>query len=184
MMSAAGLSRTPRGRRGFARSGRFRPKRFYEWEGAAFSGTAATGSAVAFVIVPVAFIQEMQSPTVVRIRGNLTLTLGGDIAGDEVVAACGIELLPTNVTSQFEFPHTDANSSRWLWHQYVPMFSLASTTTGPYEMSKTVRVMIDTKAMRKASDNDDLLLVVQNVVAVATVDIRVVGGIRTLFQAA
>ena len=184
VMSVGSAFRGRGGRRGFARGGRSRMKRFYEWEGAAFSGTAASGSSAAFVIVPVAFVQEMQSPTIRRIRGNLMLILEDLTDGDEAVLALGIEVLPTNVSSQYELPHMDANSNRWLWHQYVPLAARPSSTFGPYEDSKIVRVTIDTKAMRKVSDNDDVLLVAQHVANVGVTNVRIIGGVRTLFQAA
>jgi len=188
-MSSMGTSRGRVGRSGFRRGGRSRMKRYFEWEGAAFALSQGADTVGAAILVPNTFIQEMQGPTVTRIRGNLIVQIdadsGGGVDEDEVIVAMGIQLQPTIVSTQLEDPHADANSNRWLWHQYVPLFLEDSTTLGgTRETSAVARIEIDARGKRKASDNDELVLVVRNVAAVGDAPIRVVGGTRVLFQAA
>jgi len=135
------------GRRGFAP----RTARLTAWglgpEGAlAHSSSVAQGFATGIVPTSEGF-------TIVRIRGEFLAFLqsagsNGDgfqgavgigLASDEAFAV-GITALPT--------PLSDDEDELWIWHSFFNIFA-GTAATGSREPAATVRLPVDTKAMRK-----------------------------------
>jgi len=129
-----------------------------EWTGTAI-GVASTLGTTQVVISQVT---HDQVETFLRIRGNLLVAAAPNAANDDDVAAFGFIVASDNAIAiggtSVPGPINDPDAP-WLWHQYVPLHSLAATAASDVGLGLWARVEIDSKAMRRATRNEGLILV-------------------------
>ncbi len=161
------------------------PRRM-SWEGAIFALTPATGNQTFSTIVSEALLENTPNPTIVRVRGQLLVRITG--VGAAIAAAhltFGIKLvtgqaLGIGITA-IEHPGTDIGSD-WLWWDTRTVRSKDGITDADMSTAQTVRVSIDSKAMRKVPPNKALVLIVQNTVIVSTITATIEGQVRVLLK--
>ena len=120
--------------------------------------------------------------TIVRVRGQAVATMDVGAADDRMVVGLG---LIVGSDDQFAagaaaFPSpTDDLDGDWLWHGFFPLQSLVGTQGG--EISQTYRLEVDSKAMRRVKQNDQIVCVADGVILAGSPTADVVAGFRVLF---
>ena len=96
--------------------------------------------------------------TVMRIRGELLVGIGGtEAAGDLVLVTCGLIVVNVDTTNVIT-PFSDAQSP-WLWWAGT---HVGMEVAGDSSVIRTVRIPVDVKAMRKIAPNaEELRFVVE-----------------------
>ena len=170
-------------RRNFPRAARRRTS----WEGSNVALSLTTAVQAQQSLVTEAVLETFPNPTVVRIRGELIVgvTASGG-AGSNTNLTMGIKLTTASAFAaggaSVESPNTEIGSD-WIWWYAAPtrvadaIGSGSGTNVGVLD-----RVHVDSKAMRKVSPNQVLILVVHNVVGGSTQTIAVNGTIRVLLK--
>ncbi len=137
--------------------------------------------AAASAVIDSFFVTSGAAPeTVLRTRGLFTIqtdqvsatetpfgALGLCVVSDQALAA-GVASVPT--------PYTDADSDLWFYHQYFAAPVLFGTTTGIRRLDQQYE--IDSKAMRRLSEDESIILVVEN--ASAADGLRYIVDLRIL----
>ena len=142
--------------RGFTRVARG-PKRLTNW-GNGPGGSSLTNFSLSSASILGAGVTFLQSGTIVRVRGSVSSYLRSyTSAGDGYHVAVGI-----GVTTEAAFdagiaslptPITEAAWDGWLWHRYFDVHgSLAAGSSAVGEGNSGVDIEIDSKAMRRVSD--------------------------------
>ena len=122
-------------------------------------------TASAAQLVPTSVTATVEGLTIVRIRGTflifltsvgsnvdgLTGAVGIGIVTDEAIAA-GVAAVPT--------PFSDDDDELWMWHHYFHCIG-ASTSSPSQQPAATVRMEIDSKAMRKLPQGNSLFAAVE-----------------------
>ena len=148
-----------------------------EWSGITFPLVTLSTTQAVLAVFPSTF-----PDTVLRVRGFIHITgvpdaalesdqvgLGLIVASDPAVAAGGAAV---------QGPIADADG-KWLWHQYVPLMSMAATSASGTEIGLQARIEVDSKAMRKVGSNESLILVGELSTG-GLVTVRAHGGFRVL----
>ncbi len=136
------------------------------WIGPALQGSvavAAAGASLIFSFDP--FANGMPKPTVVRTRGVLTITPQAFTADLTIHGAFGLGIVSdqafaAGVVSMPE-PFSDANWDGWfVWQSFALTleFITASGTIQPANL----QIEIDSKAMRKVSDNETVVAICES----------------------
>ena len=174
------------GRRNFSRS-RGSRRRGFEWEVAyPITPQLLVGPSGIFstTIVANAFIQDMTQPTLVRTRGEIAVEYAyqlGNVPGRGGTLGIGITTQPEVVVTDYELPLSEGDSNHWLYHQVVPLFVPTYPESRP--VTAAARIVVDSKAMRKLSDTDEVQLVYQwETFGGASDVVYVMGAFRTLFK--
>jgi len=133
---------------------------------AAFTGLAAEGS-----------------KTVVRLRGNYYARASGGTAGDDVLLGLGVILVPDQLTTSTEFPMplTEPDAP-WIWHDYVS-FKFKSAADEDTPDITFYRGVIDSKAMRRVTPNQDIAICLETLNGAGTGAVAVQFGFRVLLLA-
>ena len=168
---------------------RFVPQRIrrpMHWDGADVNLTVTTGASVVGTLVSEANLENVPNATLVRIRGELLVMLTSSVATPGACHAyMGIKLTTSTALAapSVELPFTNIGSD-WIWWTTVPLNLTGGSVASPNSDGRSIvhRVMVDSKAMRKTSLNQVLVLVVQNVVVTSTQTFDVNGGLRMLFK--
>ncbi len=118
---------------------------------AATLGTTATGAAV------------VSRSTLVRVRGSAYVHLDAGAALDSQTVACGLivvktEAFGTGGVTAMPGPLTDIEQS-WLWHHIFTMGPAVTSTDDGGDISRNVRIEIDSKAQRKTQAGDTIAFV-------------------------
>jgi len=156
------------------------------WEGGVIFNTNATGATVAATLIPEANLENVPNSTLIRIRGEvLCVVTAIGAAASRAIFSMGIKFATASAVAaaSVESPLTDIGSD-WIWWQSVAMDS-SNTLAAPVPDGLTVakRVEIDSKAMRKQSGlNKVLVFVTQNTVVTSTQTITALGSARVLFK--
>ena len=156
------------------------------WEGTDFNQNVTTGAAIIQSLVSEAVLENSPNPTLIRMRGEglVTLTASAATPG-RCVAFLGIKLTTAAALAgaAVELPSTDIGSE-WIWWTAIPLFLSGGSVAAPNSDGRTIvrRFMIDSKAMRKVTQNQVLVMVAQNVVVTSTQTFDVLGGLRILFK--
>jgi len=165
--------------RQFTRSrGRLGSKRATLWADIGLSRTAiATGGSVLnsagasllakrpFTIVRVHLEVLMESDQVIASEGQVG-AIGMCVVSDQA-AAVGVTAVPT--------PATDAGSDLWFLHRFMFGSFVFGTASG-FQDPAGVSASIDSKAMRKVNDDQDVLVVAQQASALSDGFTMLVGG--------
>ena len=148
-----------------------------EWSGVALAPLALTTTQALLV----AFAHDLQE-TILRIRGQFLATGVPDTAFDDETVGVGAIVVTDNAVAaggvSLPGPISDPDAS-WIWHAYMPLMSLATTSASDVALGCFDRVIVDSKAMRKSNRNESLAFVGQ----LATGDfgsVRIQGGVRVL----
>ncbi len=158
------------------------------WEGASISLSLTTGVQAQTAIVTETNLEQFPNPTIVRIRGELTVAVtAAGAAGANANCVMGIKLATSSAFAaggaSVESPATEVGGD-WIWWHAATMRNLAALPTANDDNIGILRtVKIDSKAMRKVSVNQVLIFVAHNVVAGGTQTIVVGGFVRILLKA-
>ncbi len=128
--------------------------------------------------------------TIVRIRGqvNLQLMLATN-SGDGFTGALGLGIVNSQAfaagAASIPGPHSQPEWEGWMWHQFFHMRGVAAQAQGA-DVSRNVTadrvIEVDTKAMRKFSDNQILFGMIELVDETGTANITTVADTRVLFK--
>ena len=168
-------------RRGFSRTGPQRSKRLTEW-GLGPGGTGVTnlvGTGSAILGSGVAFTAKT---TVIRIRGLFSITLQiATSLGDGFFGAVGIAMVQTPAftagIASLPTPVTEANSDAWLWHSY---FDVRRAIDPGSNGSGFQRIVVDSKAMRKAEGFENTIYAAVELTEVGAADVDIFFDSRLL----
>ncbi len=157
------------------------------WTVATGLQTVTTGASVTNTILTEASAEAFPVPTLVRIRGSMTVVASAFAAtpgrmtcftGIKVVSAAAL------AGSAVSLPFDDG-SQDWIWWQAIPL-SLVSgnitTPTGAEPFQLSHRLTIDSKSMRKIPGDSVLVLVSENEVVTSTGTFDVHFGLRLLLK--
>ncbi len=155
-------------RRGFVRTGRVSEKRLTQWVGSADISTQVALAAGAAVLDQSLVLTGLPA-TVVRTRGIITVYSDQTAANEEPFGAIGMcvvsdQALAIGVTA-VPTPITDSGSDLFFLHQYFAAPVKATTDIAFANVSQTYG--FDSKAMRKISEDESLIIVVENASATA-----------------
>jgi len=141
----------------------------YGWQGSLVSETtdAATQESIIRVF--------SEASTVVRVRGFLRCIFATVSDGDLVTLAAGLLIRPEGFTAGVN-PLSDLEKS-WMWHSFGSMVRDAAFS-GVGQLFFDFE--IDSKAMRKVKQNDELVLMVNHLDNTGTATIAWTGGVRVL----
>ncbi len=99
--------------------------------------------------------------TLVRSRGEIVLSIDGPADGDKHVVGVGLMVASdaqvAGGIAGFPSP-IGATDADWFWHSFVPLQSQSATQDQALG-DQVARVIIDSKAMRKVKQNDNLVIV-------------------------
>ena len=161
------------------------PKRPTFWEGATGAFVLATGAVSTATVVSEATLENVPSPTLIRIHGHIFAHITArTAAGDACVL--GIGMLPQSSAAvaagvgSMPLPTTDV-SSPWILHRQVPFDSNIAPPNGT-DIGGNMHIVIDNKLMRKFDLNQALQFVVQNTVITGTITLSIVFAFRFLFK--
>ena len=133
------------------------PRRLTNW-GAGPGGSAGQGFSASGAAILGGGVQFGSAGTVVRIRGSLSAFLSSyTSAGDGFHCAIGVGLASlaafTVGIGSLPTPITELGWDGWLWHRLFDVHgSLAAGSTAVGVANSGVDIEVDSKAMRKVSD--------------------------------
>jgi len=138
-----------------------------DWSGSTpvtgFTAVAASTSSLLQIFTPI-----VGGETVIRIRGLLSVKTDQIAAAENQVGAYGIcvvsEPAATVGITAVPTPMADNAWDGWMYHQYFAQAFQFSSAVG-WRANLAEQVQIDCKAMRKVSENDRLVFVVENAAA-------------------
>ena len=138
------------------------PRRRTHW--ARFSGAATVFSSSSSVIMASSATGH-EGETLVRVRGALDASLSGvTAANDGFQCALGIGLVTTAAfnagVASVPVPISDAGWDGWLLHRF---FDLRGGIVGDGSVASAIHLELDSKAMRKANEDETLIAVLQAV---------------------
>ena len=139
-------------------------KRVTEWAGQTPRTTlvAVAGSSAVLLTV---FLPGDNGVTVVRTRGVFGWKTDQIAANEDQMGAVGIGLVSAQAVSvgitALPHPSTDSGWDGWLWHSYF-VSSFSFITGVGFEPNMLHLLEIDSKAMRKVSNEMRLVTVVEN----------------------
>ena len=170
-------------RRTFPRAARRRTS----WEGSNIGLSLTTGVQAQQSLVAESVLETFPNPTVVRIRGELVIGVTAiGAAGSNTDLTLGIKLTTASAFAaggaSVESPNTEIGSD-WIWWYASPTRSgNAVSSESDSNVGMLRRLVVDSKAMRKVSPNQVLILVAHNVVGGSTQTIAINGTIRVLLK--
>ncbi len=150
----------------------------YQWLG----GFGSTG-AIAEAVVINNLVQSNVAGTLVRSRGEVILSIDGPADGDKIVIGCGLMIASDAqvVGGIAGFPSPiGATDADWLWHSFVPLQSQSATQDQALG-DQVARLVIDSKAMRKVKQNDNVVIVFDGDQQSGTPVVDATFGVRFLF---
>ena len=143
----------------------------YEWQGAAGAEAALAAAGVIVFLIGLADKAE----TVMRVRGRIAVLGEGIAAGEATLVTWGVRVFAPgsvagNVTTS---PFTNSEDD-WLAYGMIPL-------VGGTVESVALSVEVDSKAMRRMREGEELALVFENTTLVGAGDaVRVAFGLRVL----
>ena len=155
------------------------------WEGDVDTRSLVSGAEAMVVVVPEATLENVPSPTLIRIHGEVfTHVTARGAAGDACILGMGMipqsaAAISVGVTSM-PHPVTDVGSP-WIWHRQVAFDSNIAPPNGT-DIGGNVRTLVDNKSMRKFELNQGLVIVLQNFVITGTLTLSIVFSFRFLFK--
>ena len=161
------------------------PKRRMSWEGANIDASdLVTGTPQFFTVLTEALLENFPTPTIVRTRGKLTVTTDASSTPGSVGRVNLGLILVTGTAlaaSAIPLPGVDVGND-WMWIDSAVVGSQADDQIGG---AITVeRLVVDSKSMRKVSNNTALVLVMQLFLTdAAAMVVNVAGSLRFLLKA-
>ena len=155
------------------------------WEGVNVDSAVLNNSQNVIAAVSEATLENVPNPTIVRVRGSLTLKQTSPTAGARTHMVMGLIVMDAVAFAvpAAESPLTDIGSD-WLWWTSQSFHADGTAVTPLDEAGGAVwsRVEVDNKAMRKIQSNQVLALVLANSPSAGTATIIVNGVLRFLFK--
>ena len=150
-------------------------RRLTQWAATA-AETAWTALAAATAILDSTFTVGSDSPeTIVRIRGSFDVQSDQLAAQEEPFGAIGIAIVSDQAVAigvtAIPTPYTDAVSDLWMLHEFwsAPM-TFGVDARGIAKIDQLL--VLDSKAMRRISEDETLIVVVENGSAAAGAEYR------------
>ena len=173
--------------RGVRPAGRRRQR--VEWTGGqtaiGTSVSAAASVALGSSIITLLTIDNMTSPTLVRVRGELTYFVDAGSNGDQAVLGFGIAVVnrrASDVGSTALPRPLDEMDYSWLWHS-MNFFRRSTAVDANTPVMTAVRLVIDSKAMRKVlSKEEEIVYVAQSKIITGTLGVLFAVQTRLLFK--
>ncbi len=104
----------------------------------------------------------LERSTIARIRGNAYVHMDAGAALDSINVALGLIIVPDEAFAagigSVPSPLIDSESS-WIWHSYFPMGPAVTATDDGGDISRNMRIVIDSKAQRKIQTDEVLIFV-------------------------
>ncbi len=157
------------------------PKRRVEWTGSVPIDAVglAANSKVGIDLNQQPFIENLGSPTLVRTRSLFDINVGSTgTENDDVLMAVGIAVVNSNAagtSASLPGPITDVGFP-WLFHasKGFRFFELASAANDGTQWTSAAHwtLEVDSKAMRKLSSEEELVLVMETIQAAGTASIQ------------
>ena len=162
-----------------------------EWTGGQTAALSVLGAddslALGSSIITILTIDNMTSPTLVRVRGELWMQAVIGAVADEVVFGFGIAIVnrrASDVGSTALPRPLDEMDYSWLWHT-MNFFSVQTDGGAVEPAANTFRLVIDSKAMRKVlSKEEEVVYVAQTKNIAGTAGIGFAVQTRLLFKEA
>ena len=149
----------------------------YQWQGNVLQ-LAGVGAAGSFTGIQV---NNTAGATIVRCRGEILCGLDVGAAGDGAVVGHGLmvmddDQLAVGLTGMPD-PEADLDAD-WIWHGFSPLRSESGTQGQDH--GDQHRLTIDSKAMRRIKQNDNLVYVIGVSILSGTPTVDVTLGVRML----
>jgi len=162
--------------------GRGRPAKTIDnlrWTGGqvAFSGAQAAGS-IAINVLGAGVPRE----TIMRTRGQVFVGMdSGQVPGRLVLVSMGLVLVPEGQSTTVIWDPFNDSEAPWFWfHESIIGYEEGVTDVVDYPGYTTDRVMVDSKAMRKANVDEEVQFVITNTTVNGSAPVNVVGAFRFL----
>ena len=166
------------------RVGRQTVRRSTFWTGVQAFQTVLVGTPSRVdIVVTEAALENVPNPTLVRVRGTISLRglLTADLASIQVglgLAVLGAKEVAVG-TSSVPLPFTNSDDDRWLWYSGQ---TLQNAPSGITDILHSVNVEVDSKAMRKIGSNEVVALVTEVIDVSAGVGVGVSTTLRFLLK--
>ena len=158
--------------------GRTGAKVRYDWQGSFGEITSLAGSAIVGFLLAVADKAE----TIRRTRGEILILFEGAglVDEDACVVGWGLMVMPSGAVAGGVTvgPITNSNSD-WFAYGMVPLKAVGATEEAPLG-TMSARIDIDSKAMRRLRESDEVVLVLENGDVTGSPAVQAVFGIRIL----
>ena len=168
------------------------PRRQSSWAIGPFGSTAHTTSASK--VFPTGAQALLDGLTIVRIRGELVGALSGAAAALDGFSRVGVGICITNENAAglgitaIPTPLTDIAWEGWIWHSIFSLFSPGIIAGGAADDAPTasamIRMVIDSKAMRKIKNTDVVTGVVETADEVGSANMTLKMNTRMLTKLA
>ncbi len=150
----------------------------YQWVGSAFDmGSVTTGSISAVAVIN-------QAATLTRCRGSLVTNITSVATVGLVRVDVGLILATDNQVAvgitAFSDPTSDFDAE-WTWMGQMYVVGRDTTTANNTGGISRDILQVDTKAMRKVKQNEQLVLVAVATSLTGSIGVEVGGTLRTLF---
>ena len=126
---------------------------------------------------------SLHGVTLLRSRGELLVSGSPDAATDITVVGLGLIVVSEAAQSQgglsIPGPINDVDAD-WLWHKFVPLDAVSATAVDFDNTFASVRVELDSKAMRRVPTDSTVILVGEANTSTFPA-LTVIGGMRLLF---
>ena len=107
----------------------------------------------------------LHDATILRTRGEILITGTPDAASDVDMVGLGIVVVSATAFgvggASLPGPLADSNADFWLWHKFVPLDALTLTAGDPQSITTNVRIEVDSKAMRRISTDQTVVLMAE-----------------------
>ena len=127
--------------------------------------TAVTVLAAATAIIDSTFVTDVNNPeTLIRVRGNLMVQTDQNGASETPFGAIGMAVVSNEAVAAgvaaILTPYAEGDSDYWFMHQYWAAPIRFGTAVGFQNVG--VQYVIDSKAMRKVTPDQTIILVMEN----------------------
>ena len=156
------------------------PRMAKNWDGV--TGARATLTTTQAALFGIGFSSTF-ARTLLRLRGQFLLSAIPNAAADDDVVGLGFGIVSTDAAvaggTALPSPLGDPGWP-WVWHGYFPLIDQAATAADDKAIGNFVRLIVDSKAMRKMRSNESLVMI-GHLSEGEYASVSIAGGIRVLF---
>ena len=129
-----------------------------------------------------AIFENLGQPTLMRIRGEVKMFATGGVVNDDCTLGLGICLANNLATTAAVLPGPITDSDfPWIWHSFSS-FRRQTIETSDTPVINTLRLQIDSKAMRRINPAMELFFCAELLNSAGTMDINFMPNFRILLQ--